>query len=120
MISIASKLKKLKEVGWDKIEDWNRVLDDESVKRYIERIQKEDGVSYEEAWRLVREDPQYSLGYKMCSPSIVMMLKMKGGPERFKEMLTPQELEIFETEVEGKIDFKKAIKTEFKRQKHGR
>lgn len=117
MIPVTARLKALKEVGWDKLEEWNRVLDDESIRRYIAQIQKEDGVSYEEAWRLVREEPKYSLGYKMCSPSIVMMLKMKGGKDRFREMLTPEELEIFDNEVDGKIDFKKAIKQEFKRQK---
>lgn len=116
MIPVTAKLKALKEAGWDKLEDWNRVLDDESIRRYINRIMEKDGVSYDEAWRLVREDPKYSLGYKMCSPSIVMMLKMRGGKDRFREMLTPEELEIFDSEVDGKIDFKKAIK-EFRRQK---
>lgn len=116
-MKVTAKLGDLKDGVWEKIEDYNHVMDDEAVKRYIAQIMKEDGVSYEEAWRLVREDPKYSLGYKMCSPAIIMMLKMRGGPERFKQMLTPEELEIYESEVEGKINFKKAIKREFRRQK---
>ena len=120
MIRITEAMARLKEAGWEKIENWNRVLDDESIRRYIAQIQKEDGVSYEEAWRLVREDPKYSLGYKMCSPAIVMMLRMRGGKARFREMLTPEELRIFDEEVDGKINLKKAIKYEYKKQKKAR
>lgn len=108
-----------KNAGWDKIEQWNRMLDDESIKRYISKIQKEDGVSYEEAWRLCQTDPKYSMGLKMCSPAIVMMLTMRGGTERFRKMLTPEELEVFDSEVNGKIDFKKAVRQQKKRAKKG-
>lgn len=121
MINIMTKLKHLKESitakGWQSIEDWNYVLDAESRSRYIQKIMKEDNVDYDEAWRLVREEPKYSMGYKMCSPAIVMMLRMRGGKETFRSMLTPEELEVFDTEVDGKINFKKAVKTEFRRQK---
>ena len=111
---ILAQMRKLKDAGWDKIEQWNQRLDDESVKRYIEKIQKEDGVSYEEAWRLVQEEPKYSMGYKMCSPAIVIMLTMRGGKARFRQMLTPEEREIFDTEVDGKINFKSAVKSEMR------
>lgn len=121
MINVMTKLKELKKritaKGWESIEDWNYVLDQESRSRYIQKIMKEDQVDYDEAWRLVREEPKYSMGYKMCSPAIVMMLKMRGGKETFRGMLTPEELEVFDNEVDGKVNFKKAIKTEFKRQK---
>lgn len=117
---VMAALRNVKELGWDKLEEYNRILDDESVKRYISTIMKEDGVSYEEAWRLVREEPKYSLGYKMCSPAVVMMLKMKKGPDRFREMLTPEELKIFDEEVDGKINFKQAVKHEMKKQKKER
>ena len=106
----------LKEAGWDKIEQWNRVLDDESVKRYIAKIMKEDGVSYEEAWRLCQTEPKYSMGLKMCSPAVVIMLTKRGGIERFRRMLTPEELEIFDTEVNGKIDFRKVVRREKRKQ----
>lgn len=121
MINVMTKLKELKKKitakGWESIEDWNYVLDQESRSRYIQKIMKEDQVDYDEAWRLVREEPKYSMGYKMCSPSIVMMLRMRGGKETFRSMLTPEELQVFDDEVDGKINFKRAIKTEFKRQK---
>lgn len=121
MINVMTKLKELKKritaKGWESIEDWNYVLDQESRSRYIQKIMKEDQVDYDEAWRLVREEPKYSMGYKMCSPSIVMMLRMRGGKETFQSMLTPEELQVFDDEVDGKVNFKKAIKTEFKRQK---
>lgn len=121
MINVMTKLKELKKritaKGWESIEDWNYVLDQESRSRYIQKIMKEDQVDYDEAWRLVREEPKYSMGYKMCSPAIVMMLRMRGGKETFRSMLTPEELQVFDDEVDGKVNFKKAIKTEFKRQK---
>ena len=121
MISVMTKLKELKKrltaKGCESIEDWNFVLDQESRSRYIEKIMREDQVDYDEAWRLVREEPKYSMGYKMCSPAIVMMLRMRGGKETFRSMLTPEELQVFDEEVDGKVNFKKAIKTEFKRQK---
>ena len=106
-----------KEAGWSKIEEWNRILDDESIKRYIAKIQKEDGVSYEEAWKLCQTEPKYSMGLKMCSPAIVIMLTKRGGVERFRKMLTPEELEIFDSEVKGKIDFRKAVRQQKKKAK---
>lgn len=117
---ILSYMRSLKDAGWERIEEWNQKLDDESIKRYIAKIQKEDGVTYEEAWRLVREDPKYSMGFKMCSPAIVTMLTMRGGKARFRKMLTPEELKIFDEEVDGKINFRSAVKHEMKRQKKGK
>lgn len=121
MINVMTKMRELKKKitakGWESVEDWNYVLDQESRSRYIQKIMKEDKVDYDEAWRLVREEPKYSMGYKMCSPAIVMMLRMRGGKETFRGMLTPEELQVFDDEVDGKINFKRAIKTEFKRQK---
>ena len=117
MMGITDGMRALKRVGWEKIEEWNRVLDDESIRRYIDKICKEDGVTPEEAWRLVQNEPKYSMGYKMCSPAIVMMLKSKKGQDRFREMLTPEELEIFNAEVADKINFRKAIRHELKVQR---
>ena len=110
-------MRSLKAAGWEKIERWNQALDDESVRRYIAKIQKEDNVSYEEAWELCRTDPKYSMGLKMCSPAIVTMLTMRGGKERFRRMLTPEECAIFDEEIDGKINFRRAVRREHKRQK---
>ena len=111
-----SMMRLAKSIGWEKVEQWNKILDDESVRRWIADIQKTDGVSYEEAWNLCLTDPKYSMGLKMCSPAIMMMLKMPGGVERFRKMLTPEELEIFDSEVNGKINFRQAIRKEKRRQ----
>ena len=117
MTGITDGFRALKRYGWNRIEEWNQILDDESVKRYVAKICKEDGVSYEEAWRLIQTDPKYSMGYKMASPAIVMMLQSKKGQNRFREMLTPEELAIFDAEVADKINFRKAVKHEMKAQK---
>lgn len=117
MMGITDGFRAIKRAGWDKIEEWNRILDDESIRRYIAKICKEDGVTTEEAWHLVQNEPKYSMGYKMCSPAIVMMLKSKKGQDRFREMLTPEELAIFDAEVADKINFRKAIKNELKTQR---
>ena len=112
-------MRSLKAVGWEKIERWNQILDDESVKRYIAKIQKEDNVSYEEAWELCRTDPKYSMGLKMCSPAVITMLTMRKGRDRFRRMLTPEECAIFDAEVDGKINFRRAVRKEHKKQKKG-
>lgn len=116
---VRDAMRRVKDLGWDRIEDYNQRLDDEAVVRYIQKIMDEDKVSYEEAWRLCREEPKYSMGLKMCSPAIVLMLRSKKGRDRFREMLTPEELEVFDSEVAGKINFKSAVKKEFRRQKKG-
>ena len=117
MTGMRDAMRHVKALGWDRIEEYNQRLDDESVMRYIKRIMDEDKVSYEEAWRLCREEPKYSMGLKMCSPAVVLMLKSEKGKQRFREMLTPEELEIFDKEVAGKINFRKAVRQEYKRQR---
>lgn len=117
MTAMRDAVRRVKALGWDRIEEYNQRLDDESVMRYIRKIMEEDRVGYEEAWRLCREDPKYSMGLKMCSPAVVMMLKSEKGRARFREMLTPEELEVFDREVAGKINFRKAVKQEMRRQR---
>lgn len=105
----------VKGAAWQKIEDINALYDTEAQARYLQKIMKEDGVSYEEACRLTREEPKYSMGWKMCSPAVVLMLKMPGGKDRFREWLTPEELEIFDKEV-ADMNFR-AIYRKAKREK---
>lgn len=107
----------LKAAGHDRIDDFTGLLDAESRSRFIAKIQKEDGVDEAEAWRLIREEPKYSLGFKMCSPLIVAELTTKRGQAKFRQMLTPEEAEIWDNEIVGKIDFRDAIKREKKKQK---
>lgn len=108
-------MRQIRNAAWDRVEDINAMLDMESRNRFFKVIMKEDGITYDEAVRLCLDDPKYSLGYKMCSPSVIAMLKMRGGKERFKQWLTPEELEIFERDVEH-MDFRKMEKAERKRQ----
>ena len=108
---------KLKSAGRGTIDDWINLTDAASRERFIQKIMKEDQVSEAEAWRLVHEDPKYSMGFKMCSPAIVTSLTTRRGKDKFRECLTPEELEIFDNEVDGKINFKSAIKAEKRRQK---
>lgn len=111
--------RQLKAVAWEKVEDINDLLDGESRSRFLNTIVKEDGVSYDEAVRLCSENPKYSLGWKMCSPSIMTMLKMRGGSDKFKTWLTPEELEIYEKDVEP-MNLKKMIKKEERKQKRSK
>ena len=106
---LKAAMRGLKAAGWDRIEQWNQKLDDESVKRYIAKIMQEDGVTWEEAWKLCQTDPKYSMGLKMCSPAVIMMLTMRGGKARFRQMLTPEEAALFDSEVDGKINFRPAM-----------
>lgn len=59
------------------------------------------------------------MGLKMCSPAIIAMLTMRGGKDRFRRMLTDEERAIFDSEVDGKINFRRAVKKEHKKQKKG-
>ena len=108
---------KLKEAGRGTIDDWVNLTDAASRERYVKMIMREDKVDEAEAWRLIREDPKYSMGFKMCSPVIVTSLKTARGRAEFRQCLTPEELEIFDNEVDGKINFRSAIKAEKRRQK---
>lgn len=107
----------MKAAGHDRIDDFAGLLDAESRTRFIAKICKEDGVDEAEAWRLIREDPKYSMGFKMCSPFIVAKLSTKKGQKQFRDILTPEEQAIWDNEVIGHIDFKDAIRKEKKKQK---
>ena len=109
-------IRKLKGMTAEALESYNDKLDGMARAQYIEKIQKEDGVTYDEAIRLCSEDPKYSLGWKLCSPAVMAMLKMKGGTEKFKSWLSPEELDLFEREVEP-MNLKTLMKEERKRQR---
>lgn len=96
--------------------------------RFIEWVMKEEDCDYETAYALCTRhtdpvDPEYSLGYKMASPvyqvamnAQVRRSKREQAIENFKQMLEPDELEIFEKEVLTK-DTRKMWKEEKKKQK---
>ena len=90
-------------------------------------IQEED-CDYETAYALCTRrtdpvEPEYSLGYKMASPvyQVAMNVQLRKSKreqaiENFKQMLEPDELELFEKEVLTK-DTRKMWKEEKKKQK---
>jgi hypothetical protein len=96
--------------------------------RFIEWVMKEEDCDYETAYALCTRhtypvEPEYSLGYKMASPvyqvamnAQVRRSKREQAIENFKQMLEPDELELFEKEVLTK-DTRKMWKEEKKKQK---
>ena len=68
-----------------------------------------------EAVELCKTEPKYSMGLKMCSPAVVMMLQTKKGQEKFRSWLTPEELAIFDS-PECPKNFRQMIKKEKKKQ----
>lgn len=115
----------LTDSAWQKIEDWNSYLDNESLSRYYKKVMKWEGCSYEKAIELCNTELNYRLGKKTCSPAIIEMLKMPDGSgiERFRKWLTPEEDELFmsdecpHTPEEFHIIWKKRYKREKRKQK---
>ena len=97
---MAAKVRAARNSAMEKIEDISAMMDTQAQVRYYQMIMKEDHVDYNEAIRLTREDPKYSLGLKMCSPAVMTMISTKKGSARFQEWLTPEELKIYVEEVE--------------------
>lgn len=107
---------KISEAMWDKITDINGMMDAQAQCRYIDMIQQNEGTGYEETIALIQSTPKYSLGMKMCSPAVMIMLTKAKGRQRFREWLTPEELEIFDSEIEP-MGLKSLMKKEMRRQK---
>lgn len=96
--------------------------------KFIEWVMKEEDCDYETAYALCTRhtdpvEPEYSLGYKMASPVYQVAMngqvrrsKREQAIENFKQMLEPDELEIFERDVLTK-DTRKMWKEEKKKQK---
>lgn len=114
-LRMREKMRGIKKAASDKVDDYKIRLDSECQMKYLKKIQKEDRVSYEEAVRLTQEDPKYSLGWKLCSPDAVADMMTESGRRRIKRTLTPEELEIFERDVEP-MGLTKIVTGEIKRQ----
>lgn len=114
-LRMREKMRGIKKTASDKVDDYKLRLDSECQMKYLKKIQKEDGVSYEEAVRLTQEDPKYSLGWKLCSPDAVTDMMTESGRRRIKRTLTPEELEIFERDVEP-MGLRKIVTGEIRRQ----
>ena len=115
---------KIKEKAWQGID----ASDAMARAKFIEWVMKEEDCSYEEAYAICTRrtdpvEPEYSLGYKMASPVYQIAMnkqlrksKREQAIENFKQLLEPDELEIFEREVLTR-DCRKMWKEEEKKQK---
>lgn len=110
------KINEVRQLGREKVIEINDQLDGMARSQFVGEVAKDEGVSMEEAIEMCNTVPKYSLGYKMASPAMLRMASSKKYVGKFKEMLTPEELEIFEKEVEP-MGLKGIIKSEMKRKK---
>lgn len=83
---------------------------------------KEDGVDIEEACRLCREDPKYSLGrkiqiYMIRSTTDIRHRKMH--KQELMDSLSDEELRIYDDEV-ADLNMGKMVKEELKRRMKGK
>lgn len=121
MGKVAAKIGSVKDKTWEKIEDVNSSLDMQAQYRFVCAVAKDEGVEYQRAVDMCTPHseywvPKYSLGYKMQSPHVTVMLATEKGKRAFKQDLLPEELELFENEVES-LNFGEMLKEERKRQK---
>lgn len=109
-------VKELKTIGKDKVLEINDQLDGMARAQFVTAVAKDEGVSMEEAMRMCTEVPKYFLGYKLASPAQLRMASSKNYVGAFKLSLTPEELEIFENEVEP-MGLNGLVKDEMKRRR---
>ena len=119
--TVSEKVGNVKNATWEKVEDVNDQLNMQVRSQFINEIMKDENCSFQDAYDMCtpgteKWQPKYSLGYKMAAPYIQFMLRSEKGKRAFKKDLLPEELELFEKEVE-KIDFEAAQKEEMKKQK---
>ena len=118
---------KVKEIAVNKVWEISDKADAINRGKFIEWVMKEEDCDYETAWSLCTRhtdpvEPEYSLGYKMASPAYQMAMNQRNKEKRanaienFKQMLEPDELELFEGEV-LKMNTRKMYKDEKKKQK---
>lgn len=111
-----SKLRNIKNGIEDKVWEVNDRLDSQCRAQFVSQVAEDEGVTMAEAFTMCETVPKYSLGMKMCSPAIMLWIRKKKGSEKFKTMLTPEELKIYEEEVEP-MNLAFMMKSEFKSQK---
>lgn len=111
-----AKIKQMERETIEQIRTIGYWVDSESRSRWIKDIMRIDGVTYYEACRLVVEDPQYSLGWKMCGCPIIDIAMHKKKRDKFREILTPEEDRIFTEEVLA-LNLKRMVKKQVKKQK---
>lgn len=98
---------------------------------YIQKVMKWEEVDYETAFYIVNgrtdpREPEYTLGYKMADPIMMMAMfgqiskkKREMARDQFRKTLEDDELQLFNDYV-NKNDVNKEWKTEYKAAKKGR
>ena len=93
--------------------DLTKLLESKAQKNFVKWVAKEKKIDFYQALLICQghSDPiewEYTLGYKMSNPvyMIAMNMQKKANREKamenFKKELTPEELAIFESEVQTK------------------
>lgn len=67
----------LTEAQWKMVEDYNSYLDQKSIEGYYKKVMKWEHCSYEEAIEKCKTEVNYRVGYKMCSPAVLEMMKIE-------------------------------------------
>lgn len=112
---LKAKMKKMERATIEQMREMGYYVDMQSRAQWIDKIIKIDGVSREEAYRMVVEEPQYSLSWKMCGCPIIKIALQKKQIDKFREILTPEEDKIFTEEV-LKLNLSKIVKRQIKKQ----
>ena len=117
----SEKISGMKDGMWEKIEDVNMGLANQAQYNFVNAVAKDEGVDYETALEFCtphtpKWQPKYSLGYKMQAPYVTVMLATDKGKQAFKRDLLPEELQLFEDEVE-KENMGSLLSKEFIKQK---
>jgi len=119
--TVKGKISGVKEAGWEKIESVNDNLDLQARYKFVQAIMKDENVDYDTAIEMCtvgspRWEPKYSLGWKMAPPHVVVMLAREKGKTSFKKELVPEELELFEDEIQN-MNLREAMMDEYNKQK---
>lgn len=103
----------------DKIYNIRSMAEAQAVSQFYSKIMEEDDVTWDEAIWMCNNDPKYSLGRKLQ----IYMVRMSFDPRHMKQhkkemlsLLTSEEMEIYQNEVQG-MNIGKMVKEEFKRQR---
>lgn len=102
---VGKKIGSIKQGAWSKIEDVNLALGTTSQYQFVQAVAKDEGVDYNTALQYCTPHtelwiPKYSLGYKICEPYKQLLMRSDKGKQVIKQELLPEELELFESEID--------------------
>ena len=119
---------RIKELTTQKAEMLQWELASQAKARFYQNVMEWENCSYEEAVKLAQGETEpvrwdYTLGLKLCDPLMMMAMHAQLGKkaraqavENFKATLTPEELKIYEEDVEP-TSMGKAFRESLKRKK---